>query len=68
MGPPSHFARVDVTVIPTGTVSRAEIGATDVTEASVLECLRATALAASFSDNDGGPLRTYSIDVRVVAH
>jgi len=68
MGPPSHFARVDVTVVPTGSVSRAEVGATDVTDASVLECLRATALAASFSDNDGGPLRTYSIDVRVVAH
>jgi hypothetical protein len=68
MGPPSHFARVDVTVVPTGSVSRAEIASSDVTDPGVLDCLRATAAAARFSDNDGGPLRTYTIDVRVIAH
>jgi hypothetical protein len=68
LGPPSYFARVEVTVVPTGAVSRAEIASTDVTDRGVLDCLRATAAAARFSDNDGGPLRTYSIDVRVVAH
>jgi hypothetical protein len=68
MGPPSHYARVDVTIIPTGRVSRAEIASTDVTDTGVLDCLRSTAQAAVFSDNDGGPLRTYSIDVRVFAH
>jgi hypothetical protein len=67
MGPPELTARIDVTIVPTGTVSRAEVS-TAVTDPGVLACLRQTGQDAVFSDNNGGPLRTYAIDVRVIAH
>ena len=66
-GPPTRSAHVSVTVIPTGSVSRADVSSNDTTDKSVLDCVQRTAQGATFSDNGGGPLRTYAIDVRVSA-
>jgi hypothetical protein len=66
-GAPDRTAHVTVTVIPTGTVTRADVSSPDTTEPSVLDCIQSTAQSATFSDNGGGPLRTYAIDVRVHA-
>lgn len=66
-GAPERSAHIVLTVIPTGTVSRAEVTSGDTTDEGVLDCMRRQALATSFSDTAGGPLRTYAIDVRVIA-
>jgi hypothetical protein len=66
-GPPTRSAHVSVVVVPTGTVSRADVSSNDTTDGNVLACLQRTAQAAQFSDNNGGPLRTYAIEVRVSA-
>ncbi len=65
--PPERSAHIVFTVIPTGTVSSADVSSSDTDDASVLDCLRQQALGTTFSDNAGGPLRTYAIDVRVIA-
>jgi len=65
--PPERSAHITVMVIPTGTVSRADVSSDDTTDPGVLSCLRQRAQSTAFSDNHGGPLRTYEIDVRVVA-
>jgi hypothetical protein len=58
---------VTVTVTPSGRVSRAEV-AGDPVDPGVVDCLKATAASVVFSDNGGGPLRTYTIDVSATAH
>jgi hypothetical protein len=65
--PKERSAHITVMVIPTGTVSRAEVSSGDTTAPGVLACLRERAQSTVFSDNHGGPLRTYEIEVRVVA-
>ncbi len=64
---PTRTAHVSLTVISTGSVSHAEVSSPDTTDATVMDCIRQQALAAAFSDNADGPLRTYAIDVRVSA-
>jgi hypothetical protein len=66
-GPPTRSAHVSVVVISTGSVSRAEVTSDDTTDTDVLACIQRTAQGARFSDNSGGPLRTYAIDVQVAA-
>jgi hypothetical protein len=66
-GPPERSAHIVFTVIPTGTVSSADVSSGDTTDDAVLGCIRQQALQTAFSDNGGGPLRTYAIDVRVIA-
>lgn len=66
-GAADRSAHVSLTVVPTGTVSRAEVTSGDTTEAFVLDCLQQAAESAVFSDNGNGPLRSYAIDVRVHA-
>jgi hypothetical protein len=65
--PPERTAHIVFSVIPTGTVSSADVSSGDTTEPNVLDCLRQVALSTHFSDSGGGPLRTYAIDVRVIA-
>jgi hypothetical protein len=67
-GSPERTAHIVFTVIPSGTVSTANVSSNDTTDEGVLACIRQQALATAFSDNAGGPLRTYAIDVRVIAH
>jgi hypothetical protein len=64
---PVRTAHVTMTVIPSGTVSRAEVTSPDTTNDGVLGCVRQQALSAVFSDNGNGPLRSYAIDVRVTS-
>jgi hypothetical protein len=66
-GAADRSAHLSLTVVPTGTVSRAEVTSGDTTEAFVLDCLQRAAESAVFSDNGNGPLRSYAIDVRVHA-
>ncbi len=66
-GAADRSAHVSLTVVPTGTVSRAEVSSGDTTEAFVLDCVQQAAESAVFSDNGNGPLRSYAIDVRVHA-
>jgi hypothetical protein len=66
-GAADRSAHVSLTVVPTGTVSRAEVTSGDTTEAFVLDCVQQAAESAVFSDNGNGPLRSYAIDVRVHA-
>jgi hypothetical protein len=66
-GPPTLDAKVQVSVVETGSVFRSEVLSSDVNDPAVLECLRRSADGVRFSDNDGGPLRTYTIDVALVA-
>jgi hypothetical protein len=66
-GAPERSAHIVLTVIPSGTVSSANVTSGDTTDDGVLGCIRQTALSTAFSDNSGGPLRTYAIDVRVIA-
>lgn len=65
--PPERSAHIAFTVIPTGMVSTAEVTSEDTNDDGVLGCIHRQALQTVFSDNGGGPLRTYAIDVRVVA-
>jgi hypothetical protein len=65
--PPQRSAHLVFYVVPTGTVSRVEVSSSDTTDETVLSCLKERAQATIFSDNGGGPLRTYAIDVRVFA-
>ena len=65
--PPERSAHIVFTVIPTGTVSNADVSSPDTTDDRVLRCLREEAISTTFSDNNGGPLRTYAIDVRMIA-
>jgi hypothetical protein len=67
-GPPALDTRVQLTVLDTGSVLRTEVPSSDVDDPAILDCLQRTGNMARFSDNDGGPLRTYTIDVRLVAH
>jgi hypothetical protein len=64
---PVRSAHVVVTVISTGTVSRADVSSADTDDATVIDCIHQQALSTTFSDNANGPLRTYAIDVRVTA-
>jgi hypothetical protein len=64
---PQRSAHVVLTVISTGTVSRADVSSPDTDDATVIDCIRSQALSTTFSDNANGPLRTYAIDVRVTA-
>ena len=64
--PPERSAHIVFTVIPTGTVSSADVSSGESDE-NLLGCLRRQALSTTFSDNTGGPLRSYAIDVRVFA-
>ncbi len=66
-GPAERSAHMVFTVIPTGTVSSANVSSGDTPDDGVLAYLRQQALQTVFSDNGGGPLRTYAIDVRVIA-
>jgi hypothetical protein len=66
-GAADRSAHVSLTVVPTGTVSRADVSSGDTTEAFVLDCVQQAAESAVFSDNGNGPLRSYAIDVRVHA-
>jgi hypothetical protein len=66
-GPPTRSAHISVVVVPTGSVSRADVSSNDTNDPNVLDCIQRTAQAAVFSDNNGGPLRTYAIEVRVSA-
>jgi hypothetical protein len=66
-GPPTRSAHVSLVVVPTGTVTRAEVTSDDTDDPRVLNCIQRTGEAAVFSDNSGGPLRTYAIEVRVAA-
>jgi hypothetical protein len=66
-------ATIDVTVIPTGSVTHAEVRSTDTREPQVLACLKALGEGLRFTErlgtnagNRGGGLRTYAIDVAVV--
>jgi len=68
-------ATIDVTVIPTGRVTRAEVRSMDTTEPQVLACLRSLGESLVFSErmktggdsgDTSGGLRTYAIDVAVV--
>jgi hypothetical protein len=65
--PPERSAHVVFAVIPTGMVSTADVSSEDTNDDSVLRCIHEQALKTVFSDNGGGPLRTYAIDIRVVA-
>jgi hypothetical protein len=65
--PPERSAHIVFNVIPTGTVSTADVSSGDTTDDRVLDCIHQRALSTTFSDNGGGPLRTYEIDVRVIA-
>jgi hypothetical protein len=65
-GPSERSAHIVFTVVPSGTVSTTEVSS-DTSDEGVLGCLRQQALSTAFSDNGGGPLRTYAIDVRVIA-
>lgn len=65
--PPERSAHIVFTVIPTGMVSTAEVASEDTNDDAVLGCIHQQALQTVFSDNGGGPLRSYAIDVRVVA-
>jgi hypothetical protein len=65
--PPQRSAHIAFTVVPSGTVSTANVSSNDTTAEGVLDCIRQQALSTTFSDNGGGPLRTYAIDVRVIA-
>ena len=65
--PLARSAHLVLTVIPTGTVSRADVSSGDTTDTQVLDCIQARGQSTVFSDNDGGPLRTYAIDVQVFA-
>lgn len=72
----NRTAKIDVTVIPTGTVTRAEVSSSDTREPQVLACLKSLGESLKFSDRtgpaspdsgtNGGGLRTYAIDVAVV--
>lgn len=69
----ARTAVIDVTVIPTGTVTRAEVRSSDTREPQVLACLKSLGEGLKFSDRtgpdsgtNGGGLRTYAIDVAVV--
>jgi hypothetical protein len=64
---PTRTAHIALTVISTGSVSRADVSSPDTTDATVIDCIQQQALGAAFSDNANGPLRTYAIDVRVSA-
>ena len=66
-GPPTRSAHITVNVVPSGTISRADVTSDDTDTTSVLGCIQQTAERAVFSDNGGGPLRTYAIEVRVAA-
>jgi hypothetical protein len=62
-------ATVDVTVIPTGKVTRAEVRSPDTREPEVLACLKSLGERLVFTErigDGGGALRTYAIDVSVV--
>jgi hypothetical protein len=65
--PRERNAHIVFTVIPTGTVTNADVSSEDTGDEAVLACLRQQALGTRFSDNAGGPLRSYAIDVRVIA-
>jgi hypothetical protein len=65
--PPERSAHIVFTVIPTGMVTTADVTSADTDDDGVLGCIRQQALHTVFSDNGGGPLRSYAIDVRVVA-
>jgi hypothetical protein len=54
-------------VISTGTVSHADVTSRDTDDRGVMDCIQQAGLGAHFSDNGDGPLRTYPIDVRVMA-
>ena len=64
--PPERSAHIVLTVIPTGTVTNADVSS-DENNPRLSSCLHDQAMATHFSDNQGGPLRTYEIDVRVTA-
>jgi hypothetical protein len=64
---PQRSAHIALTVIPSGTVSRADVSSPDTTDEGVLGCIQQQALGTHFSDNADGPLRTYAIDVQVIA-
>jgi hypothetical protein len=65
--PPERSAHIVFTVIPTGMVTTADVTSADTDDDGVLGCIHEQALHTVFSDNGGGPLRSYAIDVRVVA-
>jgi hypothetical protein len=65
-GPEVRSASLQVTVVPTGTVSRTEVSA----DPDVTDCLRRVGDGLHFSDRStgdslGGGLRSFSIDVSV---
>jgi hypothetical protein len=64
--PPERSAHIVFTVIPSGTVSSVDVSSGE-TDDRLVSCLKQEALSTAFSDNTGGPLRTYAIDVRVSA-
>ena len=73
-GPRTRTATVALTVIPTGTVSRAEVRSADTAEPFVIDCLRRlgqdlklTELPSRMADGGSAGLRTYAIEVTVVA-
>ncbi|MGO8992431.1 MAG: hypothetical protein ACLQVI_03825 [Polyangiaceae bacterium] len=65
---PERSAHIVFTVIPTGTVSTVDVSSADTNDDGVLGCIRQQALSTVFTDNGGGPLRTYATDVRVFAN
>ena len=66
----TRTATIDVTVIPTGTVTHAEVRPGNTSAPEVLDCLRGLGQSLVYSDrtrdNGGGALRTYAIDEAVV--
>lgn len=73
-GPRTRTATVALTVIPTGTVSRAEVRSADTAEPFVIDCLRRLGqdlrlaeLPSRMADGGSAGLRTYAIEVTVVA-
>jgi hypothetical protein len=66
-GPPERSAHIVFTIVPSGTVTRADVTSADTPDEAVLGCIRQQATQTVFSDNGGGRLRTYAIDVRVIA-
>jgi hypothetical protein len=67
-GSAERSTHIVFTVIPSGSVSTVNVSSADTTDEGVLSCIRQQALSTAFSDNTGGPLRTYAIDVRVIAN
>jgi hypothetical protein len=72
----SRSAHLTVTVIPTGSVTRAEVTSSDTTEPDVLACIKSVGQGLRFAAADGktpgvtaaaGSLRTYAIDVMVTS-